>query len=425
MPSIIPHFIQRPDLKKVHVIMQCGSLCVLLLLFAVGAIRSVSGSFVLTSQYDFNMYYNAGKALNSQTPLYTTQGYIYPPAVAVMFRLFALLPRYIANIVWFAGNLGILLGTAGMIGRLALLSHRFQLLAVFLIMLLAPPTINTLILGQVNIILCGLLTATACLICADPPSSRHENVLGVLLGIAAMLKVYPVIFAGVLILARCRKALTAMALTLVVLGGIGMVAGGGWESTRYYFFELLPHLSDNISFFPDNQSVRAVVARLFSAQELRFPLLSDETFVRLSPIIGSPLLQQVMGPLILGAVSIITGVCIWRWRLYESQERFLWGYAFVLVTIFLVIPVVWDHYLVLLFLPAAVMWRQAALRPVFGYYGLIIGLFLGLHRFWRLLTIVGLSPCLMMSGFLATLLMWISLVILSNQRITAYKNRDI
>jgi alpha-1,2-mannosyltransferase len=130
--------------------------------------------------------------------------FTYPPFAAVFFTPLALVPLPVLCVLWMAGNLALLWlivrrcqQAVGLPPELALV---FAGVAVWL-----EPVRTSLMLGQINIVLLGLVVCDLC-------RSRPSRWTGVGVGLAAAVKLTPLIFVVHLLLARrWREAGTALA----------------------------------------------------------------------------------------------------------------------------------------------------------------------------------------------------------------------
>ena len=118
-------------------------------------------------------------------------------------------------------------------------------------MLLLEPVLETFKFGQVNLVLMALV-AVDCL------ASRTRWPRGLLVGIAAAVKLTPAAFVLYFLLRRDRRAALVAVVTAAVATGIGFVVDAG-SSARYWFGGPAAGVSGSI--FYTNQTVQAVLAR--------------------------------------------------------------------------------------------------------------------------------------------------------------------
>lgn len=181
------------------------------------------------NQVDMQVYQAAADALLNGRPLYS-QGvlggmhFTYPPFAAVLFLPLAVVWLPLLHVVWALGNLTLLT----LIVRRG--CSRFDLppemTVVFLgLALWLDPIRTSLDLGQINILLLGLVVFDLC-------RRRPSRWAGVGVGLAAGLKLTPLIFVVYLLFARrWREAAVALS-TFAVTVGIGLLFVP--EATQYW-----------------------------------------------------------------------------------------------------------------------------------------------------------------------------------------------
>jgi hypothetical protein len=236
--------------------------------------QKITGGFI-----DLQVYRLGIEALRDGADMYgqlpqTTIGiglpFIYPPFAAVVLSPFALLPWDAAAFTFFITSTVALALTLYLVARrrwpeqsgsrLALLAASC---ATPLAMLLEPIR-STLDFGQVNLLLMALVAAD-CL--AEKPKWRR----GMLIGIAAAIKLTPAAFVLYFLVRRDYKAAATAAIT-----GAGATALSfavlPHESVQYWFGGLGNVSGLSGSSFHTNQSIQAVLAR-FGIEKPLFTLL--------------------------------------------------------------------------------------------------------------------------------------------------------
>jgi hypothetical protein len=192
-------------------------------------------------------------------------------------------------------------------------------------------------------------------------ASGREIAAGVLVAVAATIKVYPAIVA-VYFLARRRGApLLAGALTGFALMALGVIVVGPNEAIAY-LTRVLP-ASGVTTAYPDNQTIGGILARAMTDDFKPFPLVDAE---------GLDLAIRLI------AVGLIAG-CGWLIAASHSNDpldRALQFALLVPVTI-LVLPAGWTHYQTILLLPLFLLALAMARRG----HGWIAWLALGV-AFW-------------------------------------------
>jgi len=206
---------------------------------------------------DLDVYRVGARALCAGRPLYEARAprtglpFTYPPLAAALFTPLAYLPAAVAKAVWTLGELAALLGLAAEARRLAgdrlagdrpagdrLAGARPAVLvtaALFLAALPPEPVRSNLCLGQVNIVL-------ALAVVRDLTGRPGRLPAGLLTGIAAAVKLTPLIFLVQLALCRRpRAAAVGLAGFLTTTGAAALLAprdtwvffsGRGFDASR-------------------------------------------------------------------------------------------------------------------------------------------------------------------------------------------------
>jgi hypothetical protein len=170
----------------------------------------------------------------------------------------------------------------------------------------------------------------------------HEAAAGLALAVASLLRLFPVIFVGYLLMRRKWQALFYMGLALAV--GAAITWGFLGTTRAQGFFQMVDPLSRQLK-VPANMSVAALVSRLF--WRLAGP---SHPSIELGRRMAVGLAEMVIMTLTILA-SAKRG-----WTADEDDAVFgLWVVTMVLLT-----PTTWGHYLVLLFLPFSLLAKAAA-----------------------------------------------------------------
>ncbi|RDI24553.1 glycosyltransferase 87 family protein [Lentzea flaviverrucosa] len=200
---------------------------------------------------DLRVYLAGGEAWLAGTDLYTADfhgprglPFTYPPFAAMVFGVLAPLPLALTAVLFTAVGIGLF--TAAV--------RRWAGFGLVALCLLLEPLRITLDMGQVNLVLFGLVAAD-CLL-PRPPWPR-----GLLVGLAAAIKLTPAIFVlFFLCRGRWRPALTAVA-TFTACGLAGWVLAPG-QSKQFWFHAMLdPERVGGLA-YSANQSLRGLLFRL-------------------------------------------------------------------------------------------------------------------------------------------------------------------
>lgn len=384
--------------------------CVLL---APGIVLAAADLFPLPPQIDFAAYYLAARALRggmdpydpsvlaelaSSTGIADYTPYLYPPLLAVIITPLTALPYHIAAAVWLA------LSTAALVGALALLkslvetrdrAFPFIVAAVFVF----PPVNHTLELGQINHFLLLLI--------AGAVMAPRTPVAGALIGIAAAIKVFPAAIGGLFVATRNFRAIAALILAGTAVTGASIAAPTSHRALREWI-HVLPQINEQRLITPNNQSVSAVFARLLSPHRFEgFTSGPDARWIELEPVVQAPRLAPIAAVVAASLIIVVTALAIIRSRTAKGAPARAAHTGVIIAALLMVMPVVWDHYYVLLLVPLAALYGRASRAHL--HVAAVGVLLLLAHRYWRLTIYLG-SPILLSAGLAGTFLIWTALV---------------
>jgi len=239
---------------------------------------------VMTAMRDLVVYREGGLIVRHVSPAYQGQlasplydwtgrngvQFTYPPFAAVIFAVASVLPwtvlRWVMTLASLAAlglSLWLTFGALGYRDRTAV--RLAATLGVSALALATEPVQQTLALGQVNLLLMLLVVAdlvTVGAAAADGPGGRTRWWHGIGIGIAAGVKLTPLIFIPYLLLVRrYRQAATAaVTFAVTVLLGYAVLPR---DSDRYWVHGLVFN-ANRIVFLGTrgNQSLRGVLTRL-------------------------------------------------------------------------------------------------------------------------------------------------------------------
>ena len=235
---------------------------------------------------------------------------------------------------------------------------------------------------------------------------------GLFIGLAATIKVYPVIILILFVLYRRWRIALASAATILATSLIGVWLGNGLTNSIRWVSLVFPNISDRQ--FPVNQSLRSAAERLFSPHEFSVPVLSADNFIQVTikPLIDAPFVAIALAAG--GTVAILSLVITQihtHARSGRSRTEFVNDFCLLIPTMLIITPVVWDHYYVILMIPLAVLGRSAAQSPSQHRLLLLLGIFfIMLHRYWRWLAQYFQNPFLMLLGLVGVIALWLALL---------------
>lgn len=213
---------------------------------------------------DLDAYLGAARDVLHGQPLYATflqhpfpdptlrPAYIYPPAFAVLMAPLGLLPSSLAAIVWMIANQAALAASVWIFLRW-LRPPAWATAAIIAATVTFYPVWADVVQGQANLIVLVLVTAGLVGVV------RSDARWGAAIGIAAALKLTPVLLLIWLLVDRRVRAATWM-----VAGFAGVTALGAlirFPDTLTFFTRVIPALAGGTAFY-GNQSFGGFVARI-------------------------------------------------------------------------------------------------------------------------------------------------------------------
>jgi alpha-1,2-mannosyltransferase len=184
-------------------------------------------------QFDLQVYHDAVRSWLHGGDLYAYRhpgtvrafGFTYPPFAALVLVPLAVLPWRVAAVALAATSIA---GTVAMLwlrlGRIG------PVLAATVLLAAAEPWRDTLSLGQINLVLLALVALDLLLLLDRSPLA------GVLIGLAAGIKLTPVLFVGYLLLSRRPRAAAVASATALLTVAAGWAVAPG--ASRRYWTEL-------------------------------------------------------------------------------------------------------------------------------------------------------------------------------------------
>jgi hypothetical protein len=219
----------------------------------------------------------------------------------------------------------------------------WSLLPIGALILSSNSFIQQMFQGQLNLLLLGLI--------AGGWAARRANrpVLGgVLLGLAAGIKLFPA-FLGLFYLCRREwRALAAMIATFLALNGL-TAAVFGLETYRDYFGLVVPAVGNEFRDYWANASITGFWSKLCEARS-----------GHVVPLVFSPPAAKIG---ILAGVLAVIGLTAWKvWSAARSREQDV-AFAVCLIAMMLVSPITWDHYFLMLIVAWMILWKYLPDRP--------------------------------------------------------------
>ncbi|MFZ2174232.1 MAG: glycosyltransferase 87 family protein [Rhodococcus sp. (in: high G+C Gram-positive bacteria)] len=194
--------------------------------------------------------------------------FTYPPLAAVVFSPLSLVSLDVAGIVLTVLSLlalfSVLVVTLSSLGVRPRTTLVWTALGALAVAMALEPVSSTLDYGQINIVLMALVTAD-CLL-KKTPWPR-----GLLIGLAAAIKLTPAVFILYFLVRKDFRAAVVTGAGFVVFSALGALAT--WKDSVTYWTQTLFD-SDRIGTpaYPANQSITGVLARLGVSEQMRTPI---------------------------------------------------------------------------------------------------------------------------------------------------------
>jgi len=252
---------------------------------------------------DLQVYRAGGSSWLHGVPLYTSDfpfwlPFTYPPVAAVAFGVVAVLP-FAASVV--------LLTVAGLVSlsvtTVLAVPYRAAAPVVVLLALALEPIRTTLMFGQVNLLLMAMV-AYDCL----SPRTRYPR--GLLIGLAAAVKLTPAVFVLFFLARRQIQPAVTAGVTFAAATGTGMLFAPA-DSLRYWYTTIFDPDRIGGAAFATNQSLRGALARLdLPGSDLVWLLLAAAVLVvawRAARLASDP----VVALLVVAAAGLVVSPVSW------------------------------------------------------------------------------------------------------------------
>ena len=285
-------------------------------ILGIALLCGVALAFAVPDPFDLAVYRFGGKAVSEGRTLYgaedpaTGRLFTYPPFAGVLFVPLAHVPVALATATWAAAGVAALGVTMHLLLRERGVYLSSGALAGLLLLAVATgPVRETLHFGQVNLLLMGA-------ICTDLLLLRGRG-SGVLIGIAAGIKLTPLVFVVLLIMVGRRTAAVRAGVTFgatVLAGFVVLPASAATYWTRAVWDSERVGGSEYIR----NQSIFGVMTRILG---------------------GEP---STLGWLLV-AVPVSTAVLVLAAKLWRGGARDA-GVCMAAASMLLASPISWDHH---------------------------------------------------------------------------------
>jgi hypothetical protein len=181
--------------------------------------------------------------------------YLYPPAFALFLIPLTWLPTDLAIRLWLLLIQAMVLGTLVLVYRVIGAPSRREVLAITAVATTFFPLATSVWTGAMNAVLL-LMLATGWALW----TRSRDAVSGVVLGAAAVFKVFPALLLPYLAWRRNWRGAFFMGLTGVGGLALGLMVSG-WAHNLYYFTQILPHLAAGTG-YRENSSLAGLASRI-------------------------------------------------------------------------------------------------------------------------------------------------------------------
>ena len=262
-------------------------------------------------------------------------GFTYPPVAALLFAPFSGLPLRLNQTVFTWLGLGAVFGLLAVSLRATCPAFERRVVVWWALVLLVPavllaPVRETLLFGQVNLVLAVAVVADMTLSLRIPK--------GVLVGLAAAVKLTPLILVPYLFLTRRTRAGCFALGAFAFAGAVAAVASPRASWAYWTHFAWLPGRAGSVSFI-GNQGALGVIERL-----VRHSFTTVPTFT---------------------VVAVVSGIGLAVATFAHRRSSLLLGFVVMEATECMASPISWDHHFVWIVL--LIVWLAlGADRPAHG-----------------------------------------------------------
>jgi hypothetical protein len=278
----------------------------------------------------------------------------HPPTAVLLALPLAALNYPDAVLVWNLLSLAALFVSLRLVARaLSLPVSAWSVAPLLALLLLCSPVLVTLFYGQLTLVLLLLLTGTWI-----AHRSKRPITAGILLGLAAAIKLFPAFLLVFFVLRRQWKTVAAAMVSLLVVTAL-TAAVLGVDTYWTYARDVVPRVALFRSGW-NNVSLPGLWTKLF-----------DPGITRIEPVWESMLMAQTGTWLSCCLVVIVLG-----WITLRDDQDDDRAFALTVTAMLLVSPITWDHYATLLLLPLALAWTRLTAATVARITFLTLGLVL-------------------------------------------------
>jgi alpha-1,2-mannosyltransferase len=257
---------------------------------------------------DFEVYWKAGTRAAAAEPLYREADadyqFKYFPAFAVLAIPIAALPLQVAKPIWFGGSVLALVVLLGLAARAPPdLRRPVWVLVLVAIVVLGKYYARDMVLGQINVIF--TMVATGAIVAMG---ARREDLAGLLVAVAVMIKPYAVILLPWI--AARRKAPSIIAAAAGVAAGLMLPAAiygvDGAVALYRGWWTTVSSTTDDTMIVTDNISVAAMYVKWLGPEAPAWPAVATSALLVLIAVMVFRARGRVTKPDALEAALLLT-----------------------------------------------------------------------------------------------------------------------
>lgn len=329
----------------------CAILVTLVLVFSItryavdGVALPIMGRS-LSQGGDFQTYYIAAAMLRAGEDMYDhrralqftaahssvaypeVQYYLYPPLLAIVLSPLSTLPYPLAYKVWVVINQIFLAGTLLLLSKSLPMFQRWSLPILVILAGNMYPFYLSIDIGQINILILLLITAAFA-----SAFQQRMFLAGVMIGIAAMIKISPLLLIGLFVFQRQWKAIWGFAASLALLTVFTALVAEPQSLAGFIHVSLMNSIPIQVDWI-DNASPAAFLHRLTGA-------------LNIAPL--EPGLRWLATLIVLS----VLGLCSLPQR-STNDPTFGLLFGLWVLGMHLLSPITWEHHLVWTLLVVAV-----------------------------------------------------------------------
>jgi hypothetical protein len=309
---------------------------------------------------DFLQDYRASQLLLQGASIYseTRTENNHPPLTAIIFLPLALFPFEQSYMAWKLISIILYFAVIVMIqrGLKIKLDPAWYVLLVGYLLCWYPFHVH-LELGQFSLLLTTLIFGGWLLL-----RRNHQLPAGVLFGIAALIKMFPLFLLVYLVFRKKWTALVGM-ISSIAIGTLGMIAVVGKDDFFYFLFSRANENAQNYNTYPVNHSVYGFFSRLFLGGPWFSPITYEPGFTWLFTISTYLLIVFLLIRYLLKIPATQIG-----------DDTTL---SLTIIAMLLVSPITWQHIFPILLLPSGLLFSaikqdNLSIYRIFGLISLIL-----------------------------------------------------